>query len=344
MRKNLKQQRVFVLGNDNIGWSISNDRRHLLHALSHLNVKISNNPFIADIIYCVWWNLLDNWKYGFFRKKAFIATVTNDLSQQRETFNRVKKNVDIWVCANKKQVQELLNWGIQEENIKYSPFYVDEMIFKRLNLTRLEISKSLGINHNLIEDRILIGSFQRDSLGADLSKPKWQKNPDLLVSILKTLKPEKYLLVLAGPRRHYIIKQCEKFDIPYLFIGSLSQVKAGVDDINVNTLPLEKINLLYNMVDIYLVTSKSEGGPKAVIEAALTQTPILTTKVGMAPDLLDVFSLYKTREEAVEKIKILIENNEIRNKFIKLNFESIIRVNNFSAYVSRIKDIIESVI
>ena len=340
----MKQKRIFVIGDDNIGWSISHDRYHLLRALNQLNVNLTKNPFMADIIYCVWWNLLDSWKYRFFRHKRIIATVTNDLVHQTKILNRIKSMVDIWVCANKKQMETLLSEGVQGENIKYSPFYVDESVFKSNNLNKLEIAKSLDIDYGLIDGKILIGNFQRDSLGTDLTKPKWQKDPDLLISVLKTLNSEDYLLVLAGPRRHYIIKQCEKYTIPYLFVGSLPPVKGGADDIRVNTLSLQKINMLYNVIDIYMVSSKSEGGPKAVIESVLTKTSILSTKVGMAPDLLEPFVLYDTKDEALEKIKMLTENAILRDKLISKNYENMARVNSFSAYTDRIKQIIESIL
>ena len=42
------------------------------------------------------------------------------------------------------------------------------------------------------------------------------------------------------------------------------------------------VNKLYNILDLYLVTSRIEGGPQAILECALTKTPILSTDVGVA--------------------------------------------------------------
>ena len=35
-----------------------------------------------------------------------------------------------------------------------------------------------------------------------------------------------------------------------------------------------KLNELYNILDLYLVTSRIEGGPQAIMEASITRTPI----------------------------------------------------------------------
>ena len=42
----------------------------------------------------------------------------------------------------------------------------------------------------------------------------------------------------------------------------------------------------YNALDLYLVSSRAEGGPKAILESMATGVPLVTTKVGMAPDII----------------------------------------------------------
>ena len=53
-----------------------------------------------------------------------------------------------------------------------------------------------------------------------------------------------------------------------------------------NTVDKKNMNKLYNLSDLYVVSSRSEGGPKAVLEAAFAGTMILSTGVGLAPDFL----------------------------------------------------------
>ena len=39
----------------------------------------------------------------------------------------------------------------------------------------------------------------------------------------------------------------------------------------------DQLNELYNCLDLYVVASRVEGGPQAIIECALSKTPIIST-------------------------------------------------------------------
>ena len=42
----------------------------------------------------------------------------------------------------------------------------------------------------------------------------------------------------------------------------------------------------FHCLDLYLVTSRDEGGPKAILECMATGVPIVSSRVGMAQDLI----------------------------------------------------------
>ena len=44
---------------------------------------------------------------------------------------------------------------------------------------------------------------------------------------------------------------------------------------------------LYHCLDIYLISSREEGGPKAILESLAAAVPLVSTKVGMAPDVIE---------------------------------------------------------
>ena len=56
--------------------------------------------------------------------------------------------------------------------------------------------------------------------------------------------------------------------------------------------PFNELNELYNCLDLYIVSSRYEGGPQAIFECALTKTPIISTNVGVAPEVLSPNSIY----------------------------------------------------
>ena len=137
------------------------------------------------------------------------------------------------------------------------------------------------IDPNKIKNRVIISSFQRDTL-PDLKTPKWQKNPQGLIEILKKIPRHSFVLLLCGPRRHFIRNECIKNNIPFIFYGKNTEV----DDLHENNIDKEIINKLYNLSDIYLVSSLSEGGPKAILESILTKTIVFSTDVGLSSDFL----------------------------------------------------------
>lgn len=337
----MMSKKIFILGQEGTGWSIDKDRYYTQKAINQIDdYEITKNIFKADIIYAIWWNKLLTIPFKIFNtffKKKIIATITNDLSHQESLVTKLIDKVDIFVYASSKQKNVLEKLGVKSEKLTFNPFYVDEIIFKKLDISKKDIYDKLNIDYKSIKDKVLIGSFQRDSLGSDLNKPKWQKNPDILIDIMRLLDRDKFVLCLAGPRRHYIIEQCKKYDISYIFVGDESFIKNCKDDVDCNGLALEIMPYLYNLIDIYIVSSKSEGGPKAIPESLLCKTKVISTDVGFATDLLDTAYIYSSPQNAVNKLNKLLGN--------KLEQESKVdKFYNFDLFQKRIQDILQKAI
>ena len=280
---------VFIYGKEGIGWSIDADRDHTIKLLSEAGFKLTQSPFAADVVHFVWWDQIYKFRHlKRFTKAKWLATVTNTIDEDSDRFFKLKDVVDVWVAANENQYEWLAKRGV---NVGYQPFFVDETIFRPLDVSRRILAENLGIDHELIKDKVLIGFFQRDT-AADLVNPKWQKDPKFFLEMLRHLNipKEQWCLVLAGPRRHWIVSQCEAFNIPYIFIGSLP--RKGEDDIHKNNNSSSIMANLYNLVDISVVSSQREGGPKAVIESILCGTPIISRPVGFAPDFISANGLF----------------------------------------------------
>jgi len=159
------------------------------------------------------------------------------------------------------------------------PFWVDNKIFKNL-VDKSNLRKNLGFNN---ED-YLIGSFQRDTEGKDLKSPKLIKGPDIFLEIIKKYYSQSVnsIVVLTGKRRDYLINNFKEQNIKYKYFEMLN---------------VEEVNKLYNILDLYIVSSRVEGGPQAIMECAISKTPIVSTDVGIAPQVLNPISIYKNIEE-----------------------------------------------
>ena len=152
----------------------------------------------------------------------------------------------------------------------------------------------------------LIGSFQKDTEGKS-NLPKLSKGPDIFVNIIKDMYKENkdIVVVLTGLRREYIINELNKVGISYRYF---------------NMVTLKEINELYNCLDLYIVSSRCEGGPRSVFEAGLTKTPIISTKVGISPELMNDTAIFDydnwiTYKNAVPDSEYLFSSlSKLKNK------------------------------
>ncbi|MGW8180813.1 MAG: glycosyltransferase, partial [bacterium] len=140
-----------------------------------------------------------------------------------------------------------------------------------------------------------------------LTRPKLVKGPDLFAEILIGLQSFGFPVhvLLAGPRRHWLRSRLIDNNIPFTFVGSLTDK----DDIDRNILPRERLNELYGLLDLYLVTSRSEGGPHSILEASAAQCKVASTPVGIATDILDARCIFTHAHEAISLIGQDIHND-----------------------------------
>jgi hypothetical protein len=184
--------------------------------------------------------------------------------------------------------------------------YFDKKIIssKRLwingnNFYNISNKSDLRKKYNFSENAYLIGSFQKDTEGKT-NLPKLSKGPDIFINIIKDMyKTNKNIeIVLTGLRREYIITELEKVKIKYHYYNMIS---------------VKEINDLFNCLDLYIISSRCEGGPRAVFEAGLTKTPIISTHVGIAPELISKSSLFDSNkwisyQKAKPNVNLLYNN------------------------------------
>ena len=162
----------------------------------------------------------------------------------------------------------LVSIGIKKDKIRVVPLGVDIELFKPTN-EKEHIKKILKIPFNAI----VIGSFQKDGSGwGEGNEPKLIKGPDILVSVIKKLSLRYPVhVLLTGPARGFVINNLRNAGVAYSNIGYLKQY--------------HNVARYYRALDLYLITSRIEGGPKSILEAWASGVPVVSTKVGMIPDI-----------------------------------------------------------
>ena len=220
------------------------------------------------------------------------------------------KKIDILHTPSPITKKTLIKLGFPENKIVVVPMGVDLSIFKLYNdKKKSQLKKSF----NLPEDKIIIGSFQKDGVGwGEGLQPKFVKGPDVFCKVVKKIY-EKFdiHIFLVGPARGYVKKKLEEYHIPY---SHIIQNYLNMAD-------------CYNVLDLYIVASRVEGGPMAFLECMATGVPLITTQVGMAPYLIkNGVNGFVTDIEDINKLfyysmKIL-QNNNLRNSLIKNGFKT----------------------
>ncbi len=187
-----------------------------------------------------------------------------------ETFLETVPRLSQVVTASSIMEDRLLSWGVPRAKILRIPIGVDTGLFVPPSAEQRDAArKRLGI----APEQIAIGSFQKDGVGwGDGMTPKLIKGPDILVETAAQLRRELPIcVVLTGPARGYVKQGLERLGIPY--------VHAYVES-------HEQLVPYYHALDIYLVTSREEGGPMGLMESMASGVPVASTRVGMAPDLI----------------------------------------------------------
>lgn len=167
--------------------------------------------------------------------------------------------------------QLVLETGIDADKVHRIPIGIEPTYFPPVtDELRRSARRRLGVP----ESAFVVGSFQKDGVGwGDGDEPKLVKGPDVLVDVLQRVNREvsELHVLLSGPARGYVRRRLATAGIPDLYRPIPRYADVGA---------------LYHALDAYLVSSRQEGGPKAVLESMATGIPLVTTRVGQAMDLV----------------------------------------------------------
>ncbi len=165
----------------------------------------------------------------------------------------------------------LTSWGVPEEKISLIPIGCETARFlPATGDQRVAARDRFGVR----EGEVVIGSFQKDGIGwGDGMEPKPIKGPDVFLSAIEQLKKDiPVFVLLSGPARGYVKQGLDRLGVRYAHHYAADR---------------DELAKLYHALDLYLVTSREEGGPMALMESMSSGVPVVSTRVGMAPDLIE---------------------------------------------------------
>ncbi len=285
------KQHVHLAGWQKIAWALDEDLRWARTALEG-RVVFSDLPR-ARIVLAAWWPAIEAIGEPALRGKTVVCFADNPPAfyLTRPGFAKVAHRVDLWIARSREAVHQFQALGLPVAQV---PYCVDPEIFHPL-----PDAEAIRRELDIPSDAFVVGNFHRDSEGADLTRPKVQKGADIFLKMARLLhqRVPRAMVLLAGPRRHWLVRNLESAGIPFRFAGE----KPGAeDDYARNILDRPALNRLYQAMDVCVVSSRWEGGPYSVLEALLAGRALISTPVGIARDLLPEAALFRSAESAVE--------------------------------------------
>jgi len=274
--------RLFVVGDD-FGWSIDDDRARLIATARRLGYEIAPAPWAPfarrqavfhhdhfGALQTRWLESSHRLGLSYFHGRPGTEGYP-EFDRTYEMLRRHATRIDRVQVTHAEMHALVLAAGVDSEKVFRIPIGVDLARFPLVSApARAEAREALGIP----ESAFVVGSFLKDGVGlGEGLEPKLVKGPDVLVATLAQLHssiPE-LVVLLTGPARGFVRRRLEQLGIAHrhLYLPSRDELARP-----------------YHALDVCLVTSRQEGGPKALLESMATGIPLVTTRVGQAAELV----------------------------------------------------------
>jgi glycosyltransferase involved in cell wall biosynthesis len=309
---------------EKMDWTIRQDALAYAKALERIHpglLRVTDRPecapgkiahFGSQFIWQAWANALDprtrcliTYFHGKPEDSPEMARHVGFFMDNLDRLERV-------VTAATRIETRLLGWGVPREKLVRVPLGVDLNRFRPPSAAeRTAARKAFGVP----EGRLCIGSFQKDGEGwGDGLRPKLIKGPDLFVDAVARLSRHfPVFVLLTGPARGFVKQGLEAAGIPFAH----------------HNLPkADMVSDAFRALDLYIVASREEGGPKAVIESLATGVPLVSTRVGMAEDVIgDSINGFLVdepdAEQLADKAGALLSQPELAHRFIEQGLQDV---------------------
>lgn len=244
------------------GWVIDNIVNDYKKHTTHKVVGIDESP---EALWCV----------NLFSFPSIVNSIPNGCKKFLQIHHIDENKISHYnfaefnkadVCIVPNKITEKVVSKYVNIPIKRLPYWVLSSYISPKNEDKVDSLKHEIATHG----ETLIGSFVKDGNGKVGNTPKLIKGPDTLIEALTELvKHVNIKVVLGGYGRAWVTKRLDSCGIPYVYYEKYNDV-----------------NSLYDCLDYYFVTARVEGGAQAVLEGSFRKVKILSTDVGIAPEIL----------------------------------------------------------
>ena len=263
--------RLYVVGDD-LGWSIDDDRARLVATARRLGIHVGSNAFLRvkrsqsvfqhnhfSALQPRWLESSHRLGLSYFHGRPGTPGYP-EFDRAYELLRANATRIDRVQVTHEDMRELVVDAGVPTERVFKIPIGIDLEHFPLAPERRASA--------------FVVGSFVKDGVGMGAGlEPKLLKGPDAFVDVVARLRERiaDLSVLLTGPARGYVCAELERLGIPY------RHVVLGTR---------EELGRAYHNVDVCLVTSRQEGGPKTALEAMASGVPLVSTRVGQAAELI----------------------------------------------------------
>lgn len=273
--------RLFLVG-DGAGWSLDEDMKVLAWTAAQVGVTVGK-PSDFDVasrqaVFYASSCSLETEAWRTHTHRVGLAYWHGQPGRGEQSFDKAydelrrhHNRIDRIQVSHAAMRDVVLASGIEPKKVFVIPLGVNLDIFMRQTVASRTTTRR---RYGIAQPAFVVGSFQKDGVGwQDGAEAKLIKGPDVFLACLAALKPSvpELHVLLSGPARGYVKAGLARLGIPF------THVMAG---------NLAEVGALYQALDLYIVASREEGGPKAILESMASGVPLVTTRVGQAQDLV----------------------------------------------------------
>jgi glycosyltransferase involved in cell wall biosynthesis len=211
------------------------------------------------------------WRVGMAYFHGRPGTGVPEFDRAYQRLCQVHQDIHRIQVSHSEMRDIVIDSGILPEKVFLIPIGINLCYF---SVQTAESRRTAREQFGIPQSAVVVGSFQKDGVGwGEGLEPKLIKGPDIFLKTIELLKarvPELFVL-LSGPARGYVKTGLERVRVPYCHVFLKDYPEVG---------------RLFQSLDVYIVSSRQEGGPKAVLEAMASGVPLVTTRVGQAMGLV----------------------------------------------------------
>jgi len=274
--------RLFVVG-DELGWSSDDDRMRLTATACRLGYEVAParwarfarrqavfNPNHFDALQDRWLRSTHRLGLSYFHGRPGTPGYP-EFDRTYETLRTHAARVDRVQVTHQELHGLVVDAGVDPAKVFRIPIGVD---IARFPFGDAAARAGARAALDVPESAFVVGSFQKDGVGFGAGlEPKLVKGPDVFVAVLERLRAQlpELFVVLTGPARGYVRRELDRIGVPHRHLEVPTR---------------DELARVYHTLDVYLVASRQEGGPKALLESMATGVPLVTTRVGQAPEIV----------------------------------------------------------